>query len=32
MGLAFYPFLICSLFWVPWDRVIDAGGRRLTGS
>ena len=32
MGLAFYPFLICSLFWVPWDRVIVAGGRRLTGS
>jgi hypothetical protein len=22
MGLAFYPFLICTLFWVPWDRAI----------
>jgi hypothetical protein len=21
MDLAFYPFLICTLFWVPWDRV-----------
>jgi hypothetical protein len=21
MGVAFYPFLICYLFWVPWDRV-----------
>ena len=21
MGVDFYPFLICNLFWVPWDRV-----------
>jgi uncharacterized membrane protein YphA (DoxX/SURF4 family)/uncharacterized membrane protein len=21
MGPTFYPFMICSLFWVPWDRV-----------
>jgi hypothetical protein len=21
MGVAFYEFLICNLFWIPWDRV-----------
>jgi hypothetical protein len=21
MGVAFYAFLICNLFWIPWDRV-----------
>jgi hypothetical protein len=28
MGPQFYPFLICHLFWVPWDRV----GRALIGT
>jgi hypothetical protein len=28
MGPPFYPFLICHLFWVPWDRV----GRALIGT
>ena len=27
MGPPFYPFLICHLFWVPWDRL----GRRFDG-
>jgi len=34
MGPSFYPFLICNLFWVPWDRVSQAivpGLRNLSG-
>ena len=28
LGPTFYPFLICHVFWVPWDRVARRVGRR----
>jgi hypothetical protein len=32
MGPAFYQFMICNLFWVPWDRLVQRFGdaRRLS--
>lgn len=30
MGPTFNQYLICNLFWVPWDRVARAIGQRIT--
>ncbi len=32
MGPVFFPFLICNLFWAPWDRVIRAAARTVSSS